>query len=1758
MYILSACVQDGAVKDTKEEKTMKKAAKIMSWILAAAMLFGSCPAFAAQGGGDTAQDISKRFLLGDLTRDGKVTVADVMEGCRILARKSAGIKPNEDEMARGDVTGDGSFNISDIMGICKILARGHMEERLRISLNEGWRFQKSAVDGGMAPSLEDGDWEAVTVPHSYNDLDGQDGPSTGYYRGDAWYRKWVEYSKKYDGKRLYLVFEGTAQSSEVYLNGELVGRHMGGFTTYRFDVTDRLKTGKNLIAVKVNNQKNPQLAPQGGDFTIQGGMYRDVYLTVTDEVHVDMLDNGSDGIYLSTPSVSAESAALDIRSKIVNDGAAAKTVTVEAELRNPAPGSVEWIEEIPAEWLPFDPADMTPGGTVATVQETFTLEPGESVDFMKQITVRAPRLWDGLRDPYRYEVNLRVLADGRVVDDIRDYTGFRTFEIDYDTGSYLNGRSYQLRGVDAHQDWQDLGYALTKENFDQNMGLIYEVGANSVRLAHYPHCDYTYELCDQYGIMVWAEAPFVGGVGGSGDTWETMDDNRKAFFATTEQQLRELILQQYNRPSIFCWSMYNEIDTSQDGVMRTFSSRMSDMIHEMDPYRYSTFAAHLPGTNKWEADLVGWNIYPGWYTRNMEAYGETIEEHYNAEKQNRRPLGISEYGAGANIEHHADWPYPVPAVGTADAVQTEEYQALVHEYAIKAIDERPYLWGTYIWNMFDFAVDSRNEGGIPGRNNKGLVTYDRQVKKDAFYLYKANWSDIPFVEIGSKRYNPRLAASIMLKVYSNCESLELFVDGESQGVQYGKDLDCPGVYNWEDTFLKLGDTEIRVVGTADGKTYEDTVTWTREKKSDNIDLYSGTLKYDNALRTVALNEAGTTVETFMGLVGSKYNAALTMLDDSGSPVAAGPIGDAYRLRVVSEDGSKTVLYKVLGTNLCREEGVRVETDGYGERNEPKYMIDGDPMTRWQANTYKDASGVNKWRYPEYVTLDLGRVYDLSHMMIDWYNPGGRIYAYQLEGSLDGNGWALLADKTGNKTAGTTADSLEGAQARYIRIKVTGNSNAAKNNLAVASIHELYVYGLVNDAPSSNAELLSQTLTVNQELKTVELQRADTDVETLLAQVRNAFGAALSVVDADGRPAADGIVEAGWQVKVAAADGSRTAYYRVLQPSLTAGAVITASSWNKGENHPAEALADRDPATRWAADPVEGKWRYPEWVLFDLGDTYALDHLIIDWFATGSNNRVYAYKVEISEDGQSFSTAVDRTGNADIGRATDLLDGKKARWLRITVTGCNHQQENKLALASIWDVYLYGVRAAPSFIPSADTSLESDRFAVDNAAGTIKIPEEGLAAGELLAALSSSHNAAIALVDEDGKPVTEGLLTDAMRVKVTAEDKAATAYYTLFLPRPVFSEKVTAATSGPANPLYYLNDGKTQTRWAADNAAGKWDTEVVLDLGAVYELSAVQIDWFVSGSRAYAYTIECSVGGDTYAPAVDRSHNTEKGSIRDDLKGEKARFIKIRTTGCSDMETNAAAVPSIYEIYLTGVAERPSGRTDLYAASDLVLVDNEQKFVGVPTGMNVEGVLASISGRDGAKATVLDADGGKVTTGVLPEGGVIRAEAEDATRADYRLTGQLALTGEDVTVSSNADQGAKNNKGNLVDGDRDTRWNSASSDGWNTSVVLDLGAVCDLEAIRIDWYDGDKRDMPRVYYYEIYISDTGKEGDYVKLIDRTAAGERPNDRPGESMDALCGISARYVMLRPTGANDSATYPNIWEICLYGGLPAGQAG
>lgn len=559
----------------------------------------------------------------------------------------------------------------------------------------------------------------VALPHTWNHLDGQDG-GNDYWRGIGTYE--IDLPNPTEGKKQYIEFQGANHVATVYCNGRELGTHKGGFSTFRFDLTPAMKPEGNVLTVVVTNAIS-DIYPQTADFTFYGGLYRDVNFIEVNETHFDLLKDGSQAVFV-TPHCSGKTR-LDLFPIHADDA------MIMVELKD-AEGNVVGTGVAPAK---------------------------EHTDVI--IDVAEPHLWHGVEDPYCYTATASLVKEEVVLDTVTVSYGYRSFNVDSSTGFWLNGKNVPLHGVSRHQDRLDKGWAISKEDHEQDCAIIKELGANTIRLAHYQHDQYFYDLCDRTGFVLWAEIPFISKFIPSEEAYEN-----------TMSQMKELVAQNYNHPSIFFWGIANEILIGADNEpLRKNLRDLNALAKSMDPSRKTTIAqvsmTPMNSEHNYITDVVSYNHYFGWYGGDVAQNGPWLDKFHAMNPD--IPLGVSEYG----VENITKWHSATPM----NHDYTEEYASHYHHEMLKTFATRPYLWSTHVWNMFDFAADARDEGGVKGRNNKGLVTYDRKLKKDAFYIYKAYWNPEPMVYVAGRRFADRAPEERNVTVYTNCDEVTLLVNG---------------------------------------------------------------------------------------------------------------------------------------------------------------------------------------------------------------------------------------------------------------------------------------------------------------------------------------------------------------------------------------------------------------------------------------------------------------------------------------------------------------------------------------------------------------------------------------------------------------------------------------------------------------------------------------------------------------------------------------------------------------------------------------------------------------------------------------------------------------------------------------------------------------------------------------------------------------------------------------------------------------------
>lgn len=640
-------------------------------------------------------------------------------------------------------------------------------QRTAVSLNDDWRFRFSHE---VSHSSE----RRVDLPHTWNAQDALAG-KIDYKRGIGNYTKVLRIGDEYKGKRIYLKCDGANTVCNLFVNGRHVGEHRGGYSAFVFEITDYVNYGKdNTILFRVNNGEQLDVMPLVGDFNFYGGLYRDVNLLTTDSICVSLLDYGSPGVYLRQNKVSDESASVtaDVMLSGLNDKPRKLVMRV----------------------------DVSDGKRVVVTREKeLTLLPGataqnESVDF----TIEKPHLWNGRQDPFMYRVDVTLLKDGREIDCVSQPLGLRYFHTDPEKGFFLNGRHMSLYGVNRHQERAGIGNALMPEHHAEDVDIMLDMGVNAMRLAHYQQADYMYQLSDREGVVVWAEIPFVG-PGGYADKGFV---DQESFKENGRQQLRELIRQNYNHPSIMFWGLFNELKEEGDNPVE-YIKDLNELAHNEDPTRPTTAASNQEGALNFITDNIAWNRYDGWYGATPATLATWLDRTHSSSPELR--IGISEYGAGASLYHQQD---TVVQPAPAGRWHPENWQLKYHIENWRIISSRPYVWGSFVWNMFDFGAAHRTEGDRIGINDKGLVTHDRKDRKDAYYFYRANWNPEPMIYIAGRREKKRVRSEAEIMVFSNAGPVELFVNGRKVGVAEPDDVN---VCTFSGIVLQPGENHIEAV-----------------------------------------------------------------------------------------------------------------------------------------------------------------------------------------------------------------------------------------------------------------------------------------------------------------------------------------------------------------------------------------------------------------------------------------------------------------------------------------------------------------------------------------------------------------------------------------------------------------------------------------------------------------------------------------------------------------------------------------------------------------------------------------------------------------------------------------------------------------------------------------------------------------------------------------------------------------------------------
>ena len=642
-------------------------------------------------------------------------------------------------------------------------------QRQDILLNNDWNFR-------FSHQVQKGTGVRVDLPHTWNAQDALSG-KIDYKRGIGNYEKNLFIRPEWKGKRLFIRFEGVNNIADVFINRRHIGEHRGGYGAFIFEITGKVEYGKeNSILVRVNNGEQLDIMPLVGDFNFYGGIYRDVHLLITDETCISPLDYASPGVRLIQDSVSHRYA----------------KVRAIVDLSNGSSGN----QEVELNVRLLDGQRVVKEGT-----KNVNLSGNEVMQQELTFEIDQPHLWNGRQDPFLYQAEVTLFRNGQMVDRVTQPLGLRFYRIDPDKGFFLNGKHLPLQGVCRHQDRREVGNALRPQHHEEDVALMLEMGVNAVRLAHYPQATYFYDLMDKNGIIVWAEIPFVG-PGGYNDKGFV---DLPAFRANGKEQLKELIRQHYNHPSICVWGLFNELTELGDNPVE-YIKELNVLAHQEDTTRPTTSASNQMGDLNFITDAIAWNRYDGWYGGTPADLGKWLDRMHKDHPE--ICIAISEYGAGASIYHQQD--SLVKTVPTS-WWHPENWQTYYHIENWKTISSRPYVWGSFVWNMFDFGAAHRTEGDRPGINDKGLVTFDRKVRKDAFYFYKANWNrEEPMLYLTGKRNTVRTQRLQTITAFTNLSGAELFVNGKS----YGKAIpDSYAILEWKNVELEPGENEIKVVST---------------------------------------------------------------------------------------------------------------------------------------------------------------------------------------------------------------------------------------------------------------------------------------------------------------------------------------------------------------------------------------------------------------------------------------------------------------------------------------------------------------------------------------------------------------------------------------------------------------------------------------------------------------------------------------------------------------------------------------------------------------------------------------------------------------------------------------------------------------------------------------------------------------------------------------------------------------------------------
>ena len=1234
--------------------------------------------------------------------------------------------------------------------------------------------------------------------------------------------------------------------------------------------------------------------PLSGDFTVFGGLYRDVNIIAVDDSHFDLLDHGSEGVLINQ-------AVID---NVTKDSTVADVFGAGGKINIDARVAVNNEEKAYMQTVVYD-ANWDEVSRNEKIEINGT---GEIQNVNEQIIVDDPHLWNGVKDPYLYNVKVFLYDENNDIKDVvYKKIGFRFYYVDENEGFFLNGESYPLRGVNKHQDRMDKGYAVSKKDQEEDMAMIADIGANALRLAHYQHDEYAYELADIYGICAWAEIPLVNSMTAS-----------EHFTESTKNNLEELIKQNISHPSIVVWGIHNEQWPNNGGRINTLLRDLYELSHELDNSRLVTVATaqSQSAALSWQSDVSAWNKYFGLYESQDVRYfgtwldqvkeyaqshdtidvtdestGETITVNVNGK------IGMSEYGVGSNVEYHEE--NPGYRVGTSfDAYQTEEFQAQWHEIYYQAIEERPWLWGTFVWNMFEFGSDSRSEAGRKGINNKGMVSYDRTLKKDVYYFYRATWSKDPTLHITSKRFENRYQDVISAKVYANMDEVELIVNGVSQGIVTASEVE-QHKFMWDIT-LQSGENHIVAIGRKDGKTYVDETTWNR-KLYDTVSISSNLYNFayvNDENSTVSGIPAGTKVQDFKANVTLSNGTSVEVYDSDKSTLLDDDISISYDMwiKAISEDQEHAVWYRVIVQPISRNKPVIVENEKSGEPKEN--MVDGKTDTAWNSGIALSTQS------PQNAIIDLQDTYYVYDTNVLWWDhdTSHRTFTYSVYLSQDNVNWTKVIDstKSSDQSSGMSWSNrnFEPQLARYVKIE----GLSATNSVASMYIREVEVHGFM---------LKSDIYRIDNANAKIKGWSGD-NVEDLLGNliVDGNFDK-ISIIDQDGNTVSSGELDA--KMKVVISTGDEEIIYALEKSGLD----TTPVSQNKkviafegvdsdgvtkpnedvleGENDlvhgknyaPAHYINDGKLDTRWsgAMNAAHDKAIYPAKVCIDLGADYHLNHIDLTFYGgttpynENNVNRYYTYKIYAADNLDVLQQEtidekyliVDGSDNIEKKENHVIEDlNAKGRYVLLEIDG--KSTSYAYHAPSVWEMEIEGYQ------------INSAVYNVDESNHIISGLSIGTTVAELLNQLEIDGNAKISVVDGNNELDDQDVIYEGVSLIIESLNQEIKDTYTLSFAdhsttpisqnQPVQALVTEEEVDGKivANEdvakgfvVTNINDGNIDTRWSGVMNAARtqsyYPATVHIDLTEKadtndwFYLTGVTIDWFNSASkRSYQYEL----------------------------------------------------------------------------------------------------------------------------------------------------------------------------------------------------------------------------------------------------------------------------------------------------------------